>query len=348
MAKERKLTRLSELGEFNLIDHLTGDVTHKNKSTHFGIGDDAAVLDYGNNYSLVTNDVFLEGVHFNLMYFPLQHLGYKSVVANLSDIYAMNGNPRQIVVSLALSSKFSMEAVDELYKGVKRACEYYNVDLVGGDITSSLTGLAISITAIGEVEKSKVVYRSTAQPNDVIVVTGDVGGAYMGMQLLEREKEVFKASQNAQPELEGYDYILGRQLKPEARGDVINALDNAGVIPTSMIDISDGLASEIIHITNDSQAGCKLFESKIPIHDKTREIAKEMNYETTIAALHGGDDYELMFTVSLNDYEHIKDIEGLNAVGHILSDAEEVNLVSDDGATVPIRAQGWNTADQEE
>jgi len=295
------VTPISELGEFGLIAHLTDSVKIKNSSTLKGIGDDAAVLDYNGKNILVTTDLLVEGIHFNLIYTPLKHLGYKSVVVNLSDICAMNGIPRQITVSIAISSKFSVEALEELYKGITLACEHYGVDLVGGDTSSSLTGLLISVTAVGEVQQNDIVYRNGAKENDLICVSGDLGGAYMGLQLLEREKKNFSETSQIQPDLARYDYILERQLKPEARTDIIQKLKKTGIKPTSMIDISDGLSSELLHICKNSKTGCRIYSQKIPIDIATCNMANEFNISPETAALNGGEDYELLFTVSLND-----------------------------------------------
>jgi len=344
MSKERKQTSISELGEFGLIDRLTKNIQLKNESTIKGVGDDAAVLDFKNKQVVVSTDLLTEGVHFNLMYVPLKHLGYKSVVVNLSDIYAMNATPKQITVSIAISSKFSVEALDELYEGIYLACEKYNVDLVGGDTTSSMTGLTICITAIGEADKDQIVQRAGAQPNDLLCVSGDLGGAYMGLQLLERENEVFKVNQNMQPELGGYDYILERQLKPEARVDVIAAFKKLGIQPTSMIDISDGLSSEIMHLCKNSGVGCSLFEDKIPMDNQTKKMAEELNINPIVSALNGGEDYELLFTLPLDDYEKIKNDPDFTIIGHMCEAAEGINLITTGGSTIPLEAQGWNHA----
>lgn len=342
MSKESKQTKISELGEFGLIDRLTKDIQLKNESTIKGVGDDAAILDYANKQVVVSTDLLTEGVHFNLMYVPLKHLGYKAVVVNLSDIYAMNATPKQITVSIAISSKFSVEAIDELYAGIHLACEKYNVDLVGGDTTSSLTGLTISVTAIGEGRKDDLVMRGGAKPNELLCVTGDLGGAYMGLQLLERENEVFKVNQNMQPQLEGYNYILERQLKPEARADVIAAFNKIGIKPTSMIDISDGLSSEIMHLCKNSGTGCSLFEDKIPMDEQTKKMAEELNINPLVAALNGGEDYELLFTLPLEDYEKIKNDPDFTIVGHMTEAGEGINLITTGGSAIALEAQGWN------
>jgi len=342
MNKEIKQTQISELGEFGLIDRLTRDIQIKNESTLKGVGDDAAVLDYKNKLVVVSTDLLTEGIHFNLMYVPLKHLGYKSVVVNLSDIFAMNAKPLQITVNIALSAKFSVESVEELYSGIHLACEKYGVDLVGGDTTSSLTGLTISVTVLGEAEKDELVYRSGAKPTDLLCVSGDLGGAYMGLQLLERENEVFKVNQNMQPQLEGYDYILERQLKPEARGDIVEAFKKLGIKPTSMIDISDGLSSEIMHLCRNSGVGCNVYEDKIPMDFQTKRMAEELNINPLVAALNGGEDYELLFTISLSDYEKIKNDPDFTIIGHITEAAEGANLIASGGTVIPLTAQGWN------
>lgn len=348
MNKKAKQTAISELGEFGLIERLTGNVKISHENTVTGIGDDAAILHYADKDIVVSSDLLTEGVHFNLMYTPLKHLGYKAVVVNLSDIYAMNSVPKQIIVNIAVSSKFTVEALEELYAGILLACEKYSIDLVGGDTTSSLTGLTISISAIGEVEKNKAVLRSTAKPTDLLCVSGDLGGAYMGLQLLERENEVFKVNSNMQPRLEGYDYILERQLKPEARADVVSTFKQAGIIPTSMIDISDGLSSEILHLCKSSGVGCNLYEEKIPMDFQTKKMAEELIINPLVAALNGGEDYELLFTVSLSDYEKIKNDPDFTIIGHMTEEKEGVNLITSAGSSMPLVAQGWNHGKKEE
>ena len=342
MNKGTKQTNISELGEFGLIDRLTKAIKLKNESTVKGVGDDAAVLNYEGKQVVVSSDLLTEGIHFNLMYAPLKHLGYKAVVVNLSDIFAMNAVPKQITVCIAISGKFSVEAVEEIYSGIHLACEKYGVDLVGGDTTSSLTGLTISITAIGEGKKEDIVMRSGAKPNDLLCVSGDLGGAYMGLQLLERENEVFKVNQNMQPQLEGYDYILERQLKPEARGDIIAAFKRLGIKPTSMIDISDGLSSEIMHLCNNSGTGCSVFEDKIPMDLQTKKMAEELSINPLVAALNGGEDYELLFTIPLEDHEKIKNDPDFTIIGHMTEAGEGINLVTAGGSAIPLQAQGWN------
>ncbi len=341
MDKEKKITSISELGEFGLIDHITKPFRVVNSSTIKGVGDDAAVLDYGPKQIVVSTDLLTEGIHFNLMYVPLKHLGYKAVIVNLSDICAMNAIPRQITVSLAVSGKFSVEALDELYAGIKMACEKYEVDLIGGDTTSSLTGLTISISVLGEVEKNDIVFRSGAKPNDLLCVTGDLGGAYMGLQLLERENEVFKVNENMKPQLEGYEYIIERQLKPEARVDIVKAFKHLGIKPTSMIDISDGLSSEIHHLCKNSNVGCNVYEDKIVMDLQTRSMAEELNINPLIAALNGGEDYELLFTVDVKDYDKIKNDPDFSVIGHMTNVSEGINLITGTGSAIPLEAQGW-------
>lgn len=335
-------TELSALGEFGLIDHLTSGVKHLNKSTVKGVGDDAAAIDAGDKFMLISKDLLLEGVHFDLTYTPLKHLGYKAVAVNVSDIAAMNGRATQILVGISVSNRFSVEALDELYAGIRLACERFKVDLVGGDTTSSVSGLFISITVIGEVVKDQIVYRNTARDTDLICVSGDLGAAYMGLLMLEREKQVFKANPQMQPDLEGYDYVLERQLKPEPRTDVVVKLAEAGVMPTAMIDISDGLASEILHIANDSGLGCRIYENKLPIDVQTAEVAAQFELDPTTAALNGGEDYEMLFTAGVNDFEKLKSISGIHVIGHMIAKEEGNYLVSSGGSLYPIEAQGFN------
>jgi thiamine-monophosphate kinase len=335
-------TELSELGEFGLIEHLTKDISPSVTSTIKGIGDDAAVIDAGEDFVLVSTDMLMEGVHFDLSYTPLKHLGYKAIIVNLSDIYAMNGRPEQVTVSLAMSNRFSIEALEELYLGMRSACKVYGVDLVGGDTTSSLSGLAISVTAIGRVAKDKVVYRDGAKENDLLVVSGDLGGAYMGLQLLEREKAVFEKAPTAQPDLDGNDYILERTLKPEARKDVIELMDELGICPTSMIDISDGLASECIHLARSSKLGVHLYEEKIPLDPITASRAQEFGLIPSTTALNGGEDYELLFTISQSDYERVKGHPFLTVIGHMCDAAGGYQLVTSSGQQIGLKAQGWD------
>jgi thiamine-monophosphate kinase len=339
---KNKQTTIAELGEFGLIERLTRNINVKNESTLKGVGDDAAVLDFKGNCVVFSTDMLTEGVHFNLMYVPLKHLGYKSVVVNLSDVCAMNARPKQITVSMAISNKFSVEALEELYSGIYLACENYGVDLVGGDTTSSLTGLTISISVLGEASRENLVYRSGAQPGDLLCVTGDLGGAYMGLQLLERENEVFKVNPDEQPQLQGYDYILGRQLKPEARADVIQIFEKLQIKPTSMIDISDGLSSEILHLCKNSGVGCHLFEEKVPMDIQTKKMADELNINPLVAALNGGEDYELLFTLSPDDAEKIKNDPDFTIIGEITEASEGANLLTTGGSRIELLAQGWN------
>lgn len=342
MSEDRR-TELSELGEFGLIDALTKEFKNTNATSIYGIGDDAAVIRANDEESLlVSTDMLVEGVHFNLMYTPLKHLGYKSVVVNISDICAMNGTPEQITVSIAVSNRFPKEALEELYEGIKRACDFYKVDLVGGDTTSSLSGLMISVTAIGRAKNEDIVYRNGAKENDLLVVTGDLGAAYMGLQILEREKEVYKANPDIQPDLDGYDYLLERQLKPEARKDIIGFLKDLEVKPTSMIDISDGLASEIFHLCKQSNVGCNLYDEKIPIDTKVSTTAIDFNISPATCALNGGEDYELLFTVSQEDFDKIKGNPHMTIIGHMTDASAGKYLVDKQGAAFPLKAQGWN------
>lgn len=334
-------TEISSLGEFGLIKRINEGVKNILPDTIKGIGDDAAVFDIGEEYGLLTSDMLLEGVHFDLTFFPLKHLGYKAIAINVSDIAAMNGIPRQVIVNLALSNRFSVEAIDELYSGIKAACADFNVDLVGGDTSSSRSGLLISVSVFGKIKKDKITYRNTAKPNDLLCVTGDLGGAYLGLQLLEREKQVFLANPEMQPELEGKDYVVQRQLRPEARMDVIYELEEAGVIPTSMIDVSDGLASDLLHICAQSQVGAVVFEERLPIDDQTYLAASELNIGPVTAALNGGEDYELLFTVSQASYELIKNNPKISVIGYITDNKEEIALHTKADSRVPITAQGW-------
>lgn len=335
-------TELSEIGEFGLIDRLTGGVKIYNKNTIKGVGDDAAVIEASKGkVMLVAKDLLIEGIHFDMSYTPLKHLGYKAAVVNISDIAAMNGKATQLLVGISVSNRYSVEALDELYEGMRLACEKYKVDLVGGDTTASPSGLFISVTVVGEADKDKVVYRSTARENDLICVTGDLGGAYMGLLVLQREKEVFRVNPNMQPDLEGNDYVLERQLKPEARTDIIEKLKESGIQPTAMIDISDGLASEILHIAKDSKLGCRIFEEKIPVDVVTADIATEFKIDSTTAAMNGGEDYELLFTVDLADAEKVRTIKGVHIIGHMTAQNEGEYLVSSGGSMYPITAQGF-------
>lgn len=331
------------MGEFGLIHHLTDRIELKNKSSLKGVGDDAAVMDYADKLTLVTTDLLLEGVHFDLTYVPLKHLGYKSAVVNFSDIYAMNGRPRQITVSLGISKRFCVEDLEQLYDGIRLACDIYGVDLVGGDTSASMTGLTISITCIGEGERGKVVYRDGAHETDLICVSGDLGAAYMGLQLLEREKSVFRGEKDFQPDFAGKEYLLERQLKPEARKDIIEALDRAGIVPTAMMDVSDGLSSELLHISKASHVGCRVYEDRIPIDYQTAVMAEQFNMNLVTAALNGGEDYELLFTVPLTDHDKVEAIEGVKVIGHITREELGNYLVGRDGGEVMLRAQGWNS-----
>ncbi len=348
MLENKERTELTTLGEFGLIKHLTEHVEIYNESSLKGIGDDAAVIKYnGEKHTLVSTDMLVEGVHFDLTYVPLKHLGYKAIIVNLSDICAMNGTPKQVTVSIAASNRFSVEALEELYAGMLFACKKYNVDLVGGDTTSSTSGLIISVTAVGEANKEDIVYRNGAKEKDLLCVSGDLGGAYMGLQVLEREKFVFKDNPNLQPDLVGNDYILERQLKPEARVDIVEILKGLGVKPTSMIDVSDGLASEIMHICSQSDLGCELYEDKIPLDPQTFERAREFNLDPTVCALSGGEDYELLFTVPMSDYDKIKNVPDFTVIGHMTAKSSGINLIAKAGTSHPITAQGWNSFKQD-
>ena len=352
------MTEISKLGEFGLIDHLTKDIKLKNESTKYGVGDDCAVLHYPQTEVLVTTDMLMEGVHFDLTYIDMQHLGYKSAMVNISDIFAMNGTPRQMVVSLALSKRFSIEDVEQFYSGLRMACDKWGVDVVGGDTTSSYTGLAISITCIGECDKNDIVYRNGAKETDLICVSGDLGAAYMGLQLLEREKSVYYQQVNEakkkgdkraleelahfQPDFAGKEYLLQRQLQPEARGDILARLRENNIHPTAMMDISDGLSSELLHICNQSNCGCRIYEKNIPIDYQTAVMAEEMNMNVTTCALNGGEDYELLFTVPIGDHEKIEDMKDVKLIGHITKKALGHMLVSRDNNEFELKAQGWN------
>lgn len=341
-----KRTEIATLGEFGLIRHLTEKIELKNESTVKGIGDDAAVLDYKEKQVLVTTDLLLEGIHFDLTYVPLKHLGYKSAVVNFSDIYAMNGKPKQITVSLGISKRFSVEELEEFYSGLQLACDIYGVDIVGGDTSASLTGLCISITCIGEGEKEKIVTRSGAKDTDLVCVSGDLGAAYMGLQLLEREKRVFKGEKEFTPDFTGKEYLLERQLKPEARKDIIELLDKAGIVPTSMMDISDGLSSELLHISKQSNVGCRIYEDRIPIDYQTAAMAEQFNMNLSTAALNGGEDYELLFTVPLTVHDKVSEMKGVKVIGHITRPELGNYLVGRDGGEVELKAQGWNSLNE--
>ena len=341
-----KRTEIATLGEFGLIRHLTEKIELKNESTVKGVGDDAAVLDYKEKQVLVTTDLLLEGIHFDLTYVPLKHLGYKSAVVNFSDIYAMNGKPKQITVSLGISKRFSVEELEEFYSGLQLACDIYGVDIVGGDTSASLTGLCISITCIGEGEKEKIVTRSGAKDTDLVCVSGDLGAAYMGLQLLEREKRVFKGEKEFTPDFTGKEYLLERQLKPEARKDIIELLDKAGIVPTSMMDISDGLSSELLHISKQSNVGCRIYEDRIPIDYQTAAMAEQFNMNLSTAALNGGEDYELLFTVPLTAHDKVSEIKGVKVIGHITRPEQGNYRVGRDGVEVELKAQGWNSLNE--
>lgn len=342
MSKEREI---AEVGEFGLIDLLTKDFPLRNESSRKGVGDDAAVLSYGDKEVLVTTDLLLEGIHFDLRYVPLKHLGYKAAIVNFSDIYAMMGTPKQIVVSLGVSSRFTVDHIEELYSGIRLACDLYGVDLVGGDTSASVTGLVISVTCIGEGKKDEIVYRDGAKPTDLICVSGDLGAAYMGLQLLERENRVAaerKTQEPFQPDFAGKEYILERQLKPEARKDIVQMLKDKGIHPTSMMDVSDGLSSELLHICKASGVGCRVYEDRIPIDYQTACMAEEFNMNMVTAAMNGGEDYELLFTVPLTDNEKVEKLEGVKVIGYVTDKDLGAAMITRDGQEMPIRAQGWN------
>ena len=339
---EDSQTEISSLGEFGLIDRLTKEFPLKNESTKKGVGDDAAILRYGDKDVLVTTDLLLEGIHFDLRYVPLKHLGYKAAIVNFSDVYAMNGTPRQITVSLGVSSRFTVEHLKQLYSGIRLACELYGVDLVGGDTSASVTGLVISITCLGEGRPEDVVTRTGAKPTDIICVSGDLGAAFMGLQLLERENAVAAGQKDFQPDFAGKEYILERQLKPEARRDIVEALRKEGIKPTSMIDVSDGLSSELLHICKDSGVGCRVYEDRIPIDYQTALMAEDFNMNLVTAAMNGGEDYELLFTVPITDNEKIEKMKGVTMIGYVTEPQLGAALVTRDGGEIPIKAQGWN------
>ena len=342
--EESKRTEISTLGEFGLIEAITKNVKLQNKSSEKGIGDDAAIIDYGTaSKTVVSTDMLIEGVHFDLSYTPLKHLGYKAVVVNISDIMAMNAIPRQITVSIALSNRFSLEAVEELYAGINLACEIYNVDLIGGDTTSSLSGLVISVTAIGEGKEGKIVYRNEAKESNLLVVSGDLGGAYMGLQILEREKQIFKESPSVQPDLTDCNYIIERQLKPEARLDVIKEFEKLDILPSAMIDISDGLSSEVLHLCKQSKLGVNVYEDKLPIDQQTFDRARDNHLDPTMCALNGGEDYEMLFALDLVDYEKVKDHPLFTIVGHFVPESDGCTLTAKGGTSHPLEAQGWNS-----
>ncbi len=335
-------TEISELGEFGLINHLTKDIKLTQPTSLKGVGDDAAVIDNKDKRTLITTDLLLEGIHFDLTYFPLKHLGYKAAVVNFSDIYAMNGKPQQITVSLGISKRFSVEDLEEFYDGLKLACNTYNVDIVGGDTTSSLTGFTISITCIGVAMENEIVYRNGAKDTDLICVSGDLGAAYMGLQLLEREKTVFEGQKEFNPDFAGKEYLLERQLKPEARKDVMEELNKLNILPTSMIDVSDGLSSDLLHICTQSNVGCRLFEERVPIDYQTAMMAESFNLNVSTVALNGGEDYEMLFTVPLSVYEQVRLVPGIHLVGHITEASAGCKFVTRDAEEMELRAQGWN------
>ena len=335
-------TEIATLGEFGLIKHLTKEIEIQNEETRYGIGDDAAVLEIKERQTLVTTDLLMEGVHFDLTYTPLKHLGYKAAIVNFSDIYAMNGTPKQITVSLAVSKRFCIEDLEQFYDGLKLACQLHHVDIIGGDTTSSVTGLAISITCIGVANKDQIVYRNGAKETDLICVSGDLGAAYMGLQLLEREKAVFEGEEEANPDFTGKEYLLERQLKPEARKDIIEALAKEGILPTAMMDISDGLSSELMHICTQSNTGCRIYEERIPIDYQTAVMAEELNMNVSTCALNGGEDYELLFTVPLTLHDKVSAIQGVKVIGHITKPELGCGLITRDGQEFELKAQGWN------
>jgi len=346
--KNKPKTSLADLGEFGLIEHLTQNFKIKQDSTLKGIGDDAAVLDFGTKKAVVSTDLLVEGIHFDLSYMPLKHLGYKAVMVNLSDIYAMNATATQVTISIAVSNRFPLEAIEELYEGIYAAADTYNVDVIGGDTTSSTKGLLISVTAIGQANEEDIVYRNGAKANDLLVVTGDIGAAYLGFQVMEREKQVFQADPNNQPDLDMYSYLIERQLKPEARKDVSGLLKELAVKPTSMIDISDGLSSEIIHLCKQSEVGCNLYEDKIPLDQQVISTCEEFNMDSTTIALSGGEDYELLFTVSQEDFPKIKANPNFTIIGHMTDTSEGMNLITRANEKITLRAQGWNSLENEE
>ena len=340
--QENNRTEISTLGEFGLIKHLTENIKLQNPETKYGVGDDAAVLEFNNQQTLVTTDLLMEGVHFDLIYTPMKHLGYKAAIVNFSDIYAMNGTPKQITVSLAVSKRFCIEDLELFYEGLQLACQLHGVDIVGGDTTSSVTGLAISITCIGVADKEEVVYRNGAKETDLICVSGDLGAAYMGLQLLEREKAVFEGQKEVNPDFSGKEYLLERQLKPEARKDIVEALKKEGIRPTAMMDISDGLSSELMHICTQSNVGCRVYEERIPIDYQTAVMAEELNMNVTTCALNGGEDYELLFTVPLTEHDKVAAMKGIKVIGHITKPELGCGLITRDGQEFELKAQGWN------
>lgn len=341
--QEENFTSLDNIGEFGLIDKLTEKFKLRNSSSLKGVGDDAAVIEHLTGQTVLTSDMLVEGVHFDLTYMPPQHLGYKAVVVNLSDVAAMNAKPSQIMVSIAISNRFGVEFIEKIYEGIRFACDHYEVDLIGGDTTSSYSGLIINVTAIGVAEEKALTYRSGAKDTDLVVVSGDLGGAYMGLQILNREKSVFKANPDIQPELKGNEYVLQRQLRPEARTDIVELLEKLEVKPTSMIDISDGLSSELLHICSNSKVGVHVYEEKLPVDPQVYKLCEEFNLTTTTVALNGGEDYELLFTINIKDHDKIKANPNLTVIGHIAEQAEGCNLVTRDQKLIPLQAQGWNS-----
>ena len=341
--KNQSKTKISKLGEFGLIEHITSKFKIKNLTTVKGIGDDSAVLNFSNKHVVVSTDFLIEGIHFDLSYMPLKHLGYKSVAVNLSDIYAMNAMASQVTISIAVSNRFTLEAIEELYDGINTAAEFYGVDVIGGDTTSSVSGLTISVTAIGYINPNEAVMRDGAKTNDLLVLSGDIGGAFLGLKVLEREKEVFKVNPNSQPDLDQYSYIIERQLKPEARKDIVQLIEKLDFKPTSMIDLSDGLSSEIIHLCRKSNVGCNLYEDKIPLDPQVISTCEEFNLDSTTVALSGGEDYELLMTLSQNDYPKIKANPNLTVIGHITDKSEGINLITRGQEKIEITAQGWNS-----
>lgn len=346
--KNPQRTSLSQFGEFKLIEHLTQNIELSQPTTIKGIGDDAAVLDFKNKKTVISTDLLIEGVHFDLAYMPLKHLGYKAVVVNVSDICAMNAKPTQITVSIAVSNRFPVEALDELYDGIKLAAKIYGLDIIGGDTTSSQKGMILSITAIGEAEEEDIVYRSGAQNTDLLVVTGDIGSAYMGLQVLEREKQVFEVNPNNQPDLDAYTYLIERQLKPEARKDVREMLETLEIKPTAMIDISDGLSSEIIHLCKQSGVGCNLYEDKLPIDPQFINVCEEFNIDSTTVAINGGEDYELLFTIKMEDFDKIKGNPNFSIIGHMTQESEGIHLITRADTKIPLKARGWDALQEEE
>lgn len=340
--KNPQRTSIAQLGEFGLIDHLTKNFEINQESTLKGIGDDAAVLDFGTRKTVVSTDLLIEGVHFDLAYMPLKHLGYKSVVVNLSDICAMNAKPTQITVSVAVSNRFPLEALEELYEGIARAAKEYKIDVIGGDTTSSQKGMIISITALGEADENEIVYRNGAKATDLLVVTGDIGAAYMGLQVLEREKQVFQVNPNSQPDLDAYTYLIERQLKPEARTDIRTLLHALEIQPTAMIDVSDGISSEIMHLCKQSNVGCNLYEDKLPLDPQFISVCEEFNIDSTTIAINGGEDYELLFTIAMSDFDKIKGNPNFTIIGHMTELGEGLHLVTRANTKIQLKARGWN------